>query len=150
MTKDLDEARNHAWKLFLTTHVLVLEAIERDLEQAGLPPLSWYSVLWTLERVPDRRMRLSELAEQVLLSRSNITRLLDRLEAEGLICRERCPNDRRGAFACATEAGLNLRQKMWEVYSKAISKYFGDHLTDDEIKVLSQAFERVLTSVKGK
>ncbi len=148
MTTSLDETRNTAWGAFFTTYVLVSEQIEDDLEAAGMPPLSWYSVLWTLERAPDYRMRLHELAQQVLLSRSNITRLLDRLEAEGLICRERCSNDRRGAYAVLTDAGLKLRREMWQVYSQGIANYFGNHLTDNEVKILTTALNKILAAIK--
>jgi DNA-binding MarR family transcriptional regulator len=149
MTTSLDETRNTAWGVFLTTHVLVLELIERDLEAAEMPPLSWYGVLWTLERSPDYRMRLHELAQEVLLSRSNITRLLDRLEADHLICRERCSNDRRGAYAVLTEAGLSLRKQMWQVYSEGIANYFGNYLTDEEVVILITALNKVLTAIRS-
>ncbi|UBF24487.1 MarR family transcriptional regulator [Kovacikia minuta CCNUW1] len=149
-TAPLDEARNKAWKLFLTTNVLVLELIEQELADAKLPPLSWYGVLWVLEQSPGHKKRLHELAQEVLLSRSNVTRLLDRLEAEGLLSRERCPRDRRGAFACITPAGLELRQRMWAVYSQAIAKYFTHYLSDEEVAVFTKAFERVLAGVRGE
>jgi DNA-binding MarR family transcriptional regulator len=148
MKAKLDEAQNTVWKLFLTTNVLLLEMIEQDLAEAELPPLSWYGVLWVLEQAPGHKKRLHELAQEVLLSRSNVTRLLDRLEAEGLLSRQRCPSDRRGAFACITDAGLEMRQRMWTVYSQSIAKYFTDHLNDEEIAVLTKVFDRVLVTVK--
>ncbi|MGA7932799.1 MAG: MarR family transcriptional regulator [Kovacikia sp.] len=148
MGAKLDETHSTVWKLFLTTHVLVLELIEQDLAAAGLPPLSWYGVLWVLEQAPDHKKRLHELAQEVLLSRSNVTRLLDRLEAEGLLSRERCPSDRRGAFARITDAGLEMRQRMWVVYSQSIGKYFTNQLRDEEFGVLKTVLERVLAGLK--
>lgn len=140
----LDESSSHMWKLFLTTYVTVTEQIERDLEAAGLPPLAWYSVLWALERSPNHELRLHELAEEVLLSRSNITRLIDRLEEANLLCRRRCPKDRRGAYAVLTEDGLAMRQKMWEVYAQGIAQYFTNHLSAHEVNTLTQVFSRLL------
>ncbi len=148
MSTRLDEARGVAWRLFLTSYVLVTELIERDLAAAKLPPLSWYSVLWALERSPNHKLRLHELAEQSLLTRSNTTRLLDRLEAEKLICRERCPSDRRGAFAVITDEGLALRQKMWTVYANGIASYFADQMSDSEIEVLTRSLERILGKIE--
>lgn len=145
----LDEASSRMWKLFLTTYVTVTEQIERDLEAVGLPPLAWYSVLWTLERSPNHELRLHELAEEVLLSRSNITRLIDRLEAANLLGRRRCPKDRRGAYAVLTEEGLAMRQKMWEVYSQGIAQYFASHLSADEVNTLTQVFSRLLNFSKA-
>lgn len=145
----LDESSSRMWKLFLTTYVTVTEQIERDLEAAGLPPLAWYSVLWALERSPNHELRLHELAEEVLLSRSNITRLIDRLEEANLLCRRRCPKDRRGAYAVLTEDGLAMRQKMWEVYSQGIAQYFANHLSANEVNTFTQVFSRLLDGSKA-
>lgn len=144
----LDESRSRLWRLFRTTCVVVTEQIEQDLEAEGLPPLIWYSVLWALERAPDHEMRLHELAQEVFLSRSNITRLIDRLEDAGLLCRKRCPNDRRGQYAALTEAGLAMRKRMWVVYSGGIASYFTDHLNDEEVQLLDTVFDRTLTTAQ--
>ncbi|MDX2242822.1 MAG: MarR family transcriptional regulator [Leptolyngbyaceae cyanobacterium bins.302] len=148
MTEQLDESRSRMWRLFRTTYVTVVDQIEKDLEQAGLPPLLWYSVLWTLERAPDQEMRLHELADEVFLSRSNITRLIDRMEEAGLLCRKRCPQDRRGAYAAITQDGLIMRKQMWAVYAQGIAAYFTDHLRDEEVKVLEAVFDRALTTAQ--
>ncbi len=76
-----------------------------------------------------------------------MTRLVDRLEAAGLIIRERCKSDRRGASAVLTEAGLAMQQRMWSVYSQGIAKYFATHLSEEEVHVLTKAFKRVLAAV---
>ena len=145
----LDEARSRMWRLFRTTYVAVVDQIEQDLEAAGLPPLIWYSVLWTLEQAPNHEMRLHELAQEVFLSRSNITRLIDRLEAAGCLCRKRCAVDRRGAYAVLTPEGLALRQKMWAVYSQGIAAYFTDHLSDADVQILDGVFDRALQTVRS-
>jgi DNA-binding MarR family transcriptional regulator len=149
MTNNLDESRNRLWRLFLTAYATAMEQIEQDLQAAGLPSTSWYDVLWTLECAPDHHMRLHELAQAVLLSRSNITRLVDRLEEAGLLCRKRCPNDRRGQYAALTPEGLALRKQIWATYSQSIAKHFANHLSDAEVKLLSDAFERTISTSKA-
>jgi DNA-binding MarR family transcriptional regulator len=145
MTSNLDESRNAVWRLFLTTHAVLIDQIEQELAQAGLPSLTWYDVLFVLDEAPNHRLRLHELADAIVLRRSNLTRLIDRLEAAGLVYRESCPTDRRGAFAVITEAGLAMRQQMWPVYAEAIAKYFAQHLSDTEVEVLAETLKRILT-----
>jgi DNA-binding MarR family transcriptional regulator len=140
----LDKMRNSTWRLFLTAQIQAVEKIQEKLSAAHLPPLEWYDVLLELKEAPDRRLRLSELAERVLLSRSNLTRLLDRLENNGLLQRQRCPSDRRGAFAVLTEAGTEMQEKMWAVYSEGIAEYFGNLLSDEEVQVMQQALKKIL------
>ena len=105
MGKSLETSKGSVWPLFLTTYAVLVERIENRLAQAGLPPLGWYDVLWGLERAPHQRLRMSELAQKVVVSRSNLTRLVDRLEDAGLVERERSEEDRRGAYAVLTESG---------------------------------------------
>lgn len=143
----LDPARNSLWRLFLTTHTRLVERVERDLKEAGLPPFEWYDVLVALKQAPEQRLRLNELAEAVLLSRTNLTRLVDRLEKADLLRREACKDDRRGAFAVLTEAGLAMQQKMWTVYAQSIAQHFGRHLSDTYVKVLTQALSAMLAVV---
>jgi DNA-binding MarR family transcriptional regulator len=147
--KKLDDLRNSTWRLFLTAHIKLLDRIEGKLKEADLPPLEWYDVLWALKEAPDHRLRLSELADKALLSRSNLTRLVDRLEAAELLQRERCPSDRRGAFAVLTEAGLAMQQAMWIIYAQGISQYFGRYLSDTDAEALMQAFSTMLAAVNN-
>lgn len=149
MGKTLDTPRGSVWPLFLTAHAVLVERIEARLAEAGLPGLGWYDVLWGLERAPDQRLRMSELAEQVVLSRSNLTRLVDRLEAAELVMRERAEDDRRGAFAVLTEAGRALRKRMWPVYQAAIRDLFERHLDEAEAAILAAVFRRLLSGARG-
>ena len=139
--------RNATWRLFLTVQIQVIERIQEQLSAANLPPLEWYDVLWALQETPDRRLRLSELADRVLLSRSNLTRLLDRLEKNELLYREPCPTDRRGTFAVLTEAGAAMQKQMWAIYSEGIAEYFGDRLSDEEVKVMQEGFKKILGAI---
>src|SRR5688572_33079483 len=94
--KPIDGEQLAAWRSFLRAHSTMLRRIARDLEEAGLPPLTWYDVLAALRDAPEgQRMRQVELAERVLLSHSGLSRLIDRIEAKGLVERVQCPGDRR-------------------------------------------------------
>lgn len=140
----LTASQNTAWRLFLEAHVILLEQMEQTLKQGNLPALSWYDVLWELEEAEDHRLRLHELADALVLQRSNLTRLVDRMEQAGLVERETCNHDRRGAFAAITQEGLALRQQMWQVYSQSIHKHFAQRLSEEQIAVLTQAFRILL------
>ncbi|MBM0741889.1 MarR family transcriptional regulator [Phormidium sp. CLA17] len=145
----LNDLQSSVWRLFLTAHARLLERIELRLTQSDLPSLDWYDVLFTLKEAPDHRLRLSELADKVLLSRSNLTRLVDRLEKAGLLRRDACPSDRRGTFAVLTDAGLVMQQKIWLVYAEAIADYFACHLqNEEEIKTLQQVLSRLLIAAE--
>jgi DNA-binding MarR family transcriptional regulator len=140
----LDPLRSSLWRLFLTAHARLLDRMEQPLAQADLPPMEWYDVLFTLKEAPDNRLRLSELAKKILLSRSNLTRLIDRLERAGLLRREACPSDRRGTFAVLTEAGLTMQQQMWTVYSQSIDTYFAAQIDETEAQMLQQLLQRLI------
>ncbi len=143
MNSNVEKLDKTLWRLFFTTHSMLVNLIEQEFAQTGLPPLAWYDVLLVLSESPTHRLRMHELASTMLLDRSNLTRLVDRLEVAGLVCRKSCPTDRRGAFAAITEAGIVMQQKMQLIYSEAIAKYFASHLSDTEVRVLTQALERM-------
>lgn len=125
-----------AWIALLRTRQQLLDQVEADLKQAGLPPLNWYDVLLELKRAPDGRLRLNDIAIRMLLEKSNLTRLIDRLEKEQLLTREICDTDRRGAFAVITPAGLALQQRMWPIYAAAIDRHFASKLNVQETQQL--------------
>jgi DNA-binding MarR family transcriptional regulator len=148
MGKSLENTKGSVWALFLTAHAVMIEQVEARLARAGLPALAWYDVLWGLERAEGGRLRMHELAEKVVLSRSNLSRLVDRLEETGLVERERSAEDRRGAFAVLTEEGKVMRRKMWPVYEACIREYFGSVLSDEEAKVLAEVLRRMLSAAR--
>ncbi|HIK11316.1 MAG TPA: MarR family transcriptional regulator [Oscillatoriaceae cyanobacterium M33_DOE_052] len=144
---ELDSAQNSLWKLFLTVHARLVEQVEQDFKQAGLPPFEWYDMLIALKQAPDQKLRLSDLAEVLLVNRTNVTRLADRLEKTGLIRREVCQFDRRGAYAVLTQAGLEMQQKMWTVYAESIAQYFSRHLTQKDEITFTRAFSAMLAAL---
>jgi DNA-binding MarR family transcriptional regulator len=133
-----------AWALFLTVHRTLVDVIEVRLQEENLPPLTWYDVLWTLECAPAGKLRMSELAERVLLARSNLTRLAAQLIAEGLIEREPMADDGRGAYAVITEAGLSKRKQMWGIYYASIEELFLQHISESEDIQLQKTLRLIL------
>jgi len=120
----LDDHQLATWRAFLRAHSTMLRRISRDLESAGLPPLAWYDVLATLNEAPDQSLRQVEIAEEVLLSNSGLSRLIDRIEERGLVERVSCPSDRRAFFVCLTDAGREMLEQMWPVYARGIAEDF--------------------------
>jgi DNA-binding MarR family transcriptional regulator len=134
----------------VTAHAALIERMEAELAAAGLPELAWYDVLWAIERAPGQKLRLHELAHELVFSRSNLTRLVDRIEGAGLVARERAEDDRRGYYALITRAGLAMRKKMWPVYAKAIESYFDRHLTKAENATMRSVMRRVLDAARAE
>src|SRR5579884_3899316 len=144
MQPRLDDVHLAAWRTFLRAHATAIDAIERELTAAGEVPLSSYDVLIELLEAPGRRLRMAELARRVVLSRSGLTRLVDRLERDGLLARERTAEDRRGAYAVLTDAGYQAVRRAWPVYARGIIAHFAAHLSDDEARTLTELLGRVL------
>ena len=138
-----------AWPRFVTAYALVITHIEERLKAAGLPELTWYDVLWALERAPRSRLRMHELAENTVISRSNLTRLVDRLEAASLVARDRDCSDRRGAFAVLTTTGRAVRRRMWTVYGPAIGELFDGHLNATETLQMRSILDRILQAARA-
>jgi len=136
-----------AWRLFITTHATLIEQIDQELAVAGCVPLQWYDVLVELHEAPDRRLRMAELARRVILSRSSLTHLADRLEREGLLARARVDTDRRGAYAVLTDQGYQALRTAWPIYARGIAQHFSRHLTEEELQTVSKVFQRLLTAV---
>src|SRR5689334_23371658 len=94
----LSDLQLDGWRALINAHAALSDRIERALAAAGLPALAWYDVLWALYSAPDRRLRMAELADHTVFSRSGLTRLVDRMEAAGVVERQPAPGDRRGSF----------------------------------------------------
>lgn len=127
----------------MTAHAALVNQIEHELLEAGVVPLSWYDVLFALYDAPGQRLRMSELASAIVLSRSGLTRLVDRLEMEGLLKRERLESDRRGAFAVLTEKGVEAMREAWPVYARGIDEHFARYLSDEETCMITEVFKRM-------
>src|SRR5215510_13538572 len=141
------EVKNLAWARLFVTVALLMDRVEAALKEANLPPLEWYDLLWVLES-EGGRLRMHDLAARVLLSRYHVTRLADRMEKEGLIARESCEEDRRGAYCVLTARGRGLRKRMWPVYKGRIEACFGEHITLEEARTLTGTLEKVLGQLR--
>lgn len=144
-----DEHQLAAWRSFLHAHATVVDRLDRELQSEHGIPLSWYEVLLHLNAVPDHRLRLSSLADRLLLSRSGLTRLVDRMVAAGLIEREACPTDRRGAFAVLTEAGGVLLRRAAPDHLRGVRDHFVALLTVDEVDAIGSGLARVADGGRG-
>jgi DNA-binding MarR family transcriptional regulator len=120
----IDDDSLAAWRAFLTAHALVTRRISSDLHEAGLPDLSWYDLLWALYRRPERRLRVNELAREVVLSPTATSRFIDRVEAAGHVRREPDPADRRALQIVITDSGVELLRRMWPIYARGIDTHF--------------------------
>ena len=144
------DPRQRAWARFVTAQAMLLEQIEAALAEAELPPLAWYDVLWILESTDNGWLRMHDLARKAVVSRSNVTRLVDRMEKEGLVARADCPADGRGTVCELTAKGRALRAKMWPVYKKQIDTLFGKHLDAREANLMTTAFDRIIDSTNQR
>ena len=132
----LSAAELTAWRSFLRAHATVVRALEAELLAEHDLPLASYDVLVQLSESPGRRLRMTELADRVLLSRSGLTRLADRLEREGLLRREPCPSDARGTLAVLTPAGLERLRAAWPTHLRGVEQHVTSRLTAQEIAQL--------------
>ncbi len=141
--RGLDERELGAWRGLLRAHSALTHALDAELTAEHGLSLSSYEVLLFLADAPGGRMRMAELADSVLLSRSGLTRLADRLEASGLIRRERCPSDLRGAHAVITEPGRALFDAARRTHLAGVRRRFLDRYTEDELATLGALWERL-------
>ena len=136
-----------AYALFLYAYSKLNNRLSAVMESPDTVPIDVYDVLVTLEYEPDHRLRLSDLADKIALSRSGLTRRIDRLEKLGYIRREGCPEDKRGSFAVLTDEGKAAREASWPRYRDAIQANFGDKMTEGEAKQLAALMRRIVDSL---
>ena len=142
--RELSAAELSAWRGFLRVHSALAKRLDAQLESAHNLPLTSYEVLITLQAAPDHRLRMAELADRALLSRSGMTRLVDRLERDGLLIRDTCESDARGCFAVLTDAGGELLAKARATHLDGVRDAFLQHLGPEDMERLAGVWERVL------
>ena len=147
VVKQLTPLEFAAWVGFLRVHAVFVRELDAELEAAHGLPLTQYEVLLYLDAAPDQRLRMTELARSVLLSQSGVTRLVDRLEARGLVVREPCPEDRRGLLARITDEGRRRLAEARPTHLAGIRRLFVQHFDDDELRRLADVWERVIPGV---
>jgi Transcriptional regulators len=122
VTEGPDDPAVDAWRGLLVAHSRLVPAVEADLRAAGQVPLSWYDVLLELNAAPDRRLRMSELGQRTVLSRTRVSRVVDELATAGLAERQPDQADGRSSFAALTPAGREALRRAWPVYRQAIHR----------------------------
>jgi DNA-binding MarR family transcriptional regulator len=139
----LDRRELAAWHGFLRVHSGLVRQLNAELEAAHGLPLAHYEVLFHLERAPEARLKMSELAQSVLLSQSGVTRLVDRLVSSGLVVREACAADRRVMYARLTDEGREAFCEARPTVIEGVRERFLGHFDDAELDALADAWERV-------
>jgi DNA-binding MarR family transcriptional regulator len=141
--EELSERELAAWRGMLRTHRDVVARLDAELEREHGLPLTSYEVLIYLAGAPDGKLRMGELAAVLLLSRSGLTRLVDRLERQGLVARERSADDARGWNAVITERGRRKLATVRPAHLAGVRRHFLDRLSQDDLDALTRAWERV-------
>jgi DNA-binding MarR family transcriptional regulator len=147
MSRNPSEPVTRAWIGLMRAREAVFGAIERDLKAADCLPLAWYDVLLELVRARQGRLRPFEIEKETLLAQYNLSRLLDRLEREGLVTREPCDDDGRGQWAVITDKGRAAQARTWKIYAKSIQKHVGEKLDDKAATALADLLGRMVTPV---
>ena len=138
-----DDERITAFGMLLEAHAAVAGAVNRELEVTAGMPLTWFELLIRLSRSPERRLRMSDLAHEVGLSHSGLTRLADRVIEAGFVRREACPEDRRGSFAVLTDAGADALGASLAGHLDSIDRHLAAPLGDDGLAALTDLLRAV-------
>ena len=139
--------RLRCWRLFFESSLALLDVLDTELQDAAGIPQRWYDVLVHLEESPDG-IQMTELADQILYSKSGFTRVVDRMEDAGLVRRVRPPNDRRSILVLATDQGTETMERARRHHRDGIDRHFSRHLTDTDIKALTRALEKISTHTR--
>jgi DNA-binding MarR family transcriptional regulator len=145
----LSETELGAWRGMLRVHSALVKQLDAELSSAHKLPLSSYEVLLNLEAAPGKRRRMAELADSVLLSRSGMTRLVDRLEKDGLLRRDTCTDDGRGAYAVLTDKGAAALADARHTHLEGVREKFLKQFDEGELRVLAEYWDRVVPGASG-
>lgn len=136
------------WFSFVRSHRALIREIERRLAEAGLPAYAWYDALWGVESGEGGTRRMHELADALVIERYNLTRLVDRLEEEGLVTRARSPEDGRAAYVTITDTGRALRKRMWKIYEAAVGELFLPQFDATAQRKTAEALDRAALAAR--
>jgi DNA-binding MarR family transcriptional regulator len=135
-----------AWVSMTRTHAAIVGRLQEALAHADFPPLPWYEVLVTVYESPDRRLKMGDLAEALVITRGGLTKLIDRLVKAGLVERTFCETDRRVSYATLTTAGSDMLEEMRPVVRGELEVAFAARLSVDEANELAETLDRVRAS----
>ncbi|WP_066361981.1 MarR family winged helix-turn-helix transcriptional regulator [Herbidospora mongoliensis] len=142
-----DEQR--AWRAHLTAHRLLTHRLDRELQEHGLS-FNDYEILVNLSEHPDHRMRMSDLADATVQSRSRLSHQISRMETAGLVTRELCVDDRRGTFAVLTPLGYQTIEQVAPDHVAGVRAHFIDLLTPGQIRAVEEIYTPVVTHLQSK
>lgn len=134
--------RLHAWRLYFESALALNDVLEAELQRDAGLPMHWYDILVHLEDEPEG-LRMNELADQILYSKSTLTRVVDRMEAAGLVRRVRPENDRRSILVVLTDEGRDVMERARHHHRRGIEEHFARHLSDKDVKALIRALQKV-------
>ncbi|MGE5274714.1 MAG: MarR family winged helix-turn-helix transcriptional regulator [Verrucomicrobiota bacterium] len=134
--------RLRAWRLFFESALALGDVLDAELEQAVGISQRWYDVLVHLEESP-AGIPMNELAERILYSKSGFTRVVDRMEEEGLVRRVRPEHDRRSILIVLTDKGIETMEEARRYHRDGIERHFSQHLTDADVAGLTRALQKV-------
>src|SRR5437660_220995 len=140
---DRAELGQRAWRGLLRAHACLAKRLDAELDREHGLPMSSYEVLAHLAEASEGRMRMRDLAERAQLSRSGLTRLVDRLEREDLLHRCSCPHDARGAYACLTPRGLARLEEARATHVAVVREHFLSRLSHSEVRAMAEIWERI-------
>ena len=150
MTKWLTKEQQVHWRAWITASNVLPELLSRELQEHFGLTINDYEILVRLSESPNRQMRMSELAEKSLLSRSRLSHQIDRLEDRGLVTRKVCEDDRRGQHCTMTTKGWETLVAAAPLHVSGVRKYFVDQLTDAEFEALGKALGKVASHLDAE
>ena len=133
-----------AWEALLRVHAALVPVLGGEVEDATGLPLSWYDVLLELNSASRRRLRMQDLGERVVLSRTRVSRIVDDMIGQGLVTREPDPTDGRASLAIITADGRRALRRAAPVYLSGIQRHFTTHLESEELKTIQSGFHHIL------
>jgi DNA-binding MarR family transcriptional regulator len=139
----LSESEDRAWRAFILATQLLMDQLDRELQEVSGIPHAYYAILVTLSEQPERALRMTEIADRLRFSKSRLTHAIGRLEERGWVERAACPTDRRGAYACLTEAGLAALVSMAPLHVAGVRRHLLDRLTAEQVEQLRRIGEAI-------
>ncbi|GII92418.1 MarR family winged helix-turn-helix transcriptional regulator [Sinosporangium siamense] len=146
-TRWLSSAEQRAWRVHLSAHKLLMHRLDRELSSFGLS-LNDYEILVNLSESQGHRMRMSDLADATIQSRSRLSHQISRMEAASLVVRESCSSDRRGTFAVLTAHGWEMIKKVAPYHVTGVREHFLDLLGDEQLQFLERAYTPIVDHLK--
>ena len=144
MTEKLEQSMLDTWRGFLFANAKVVRALDTDMIEQHDLSLTWFDLLSRIKQAPGQRLRMHQLEEASLFTRSGITGLADRLEKAGFVRRERSAEDRRGVYLAITQAGIDKIDEVWPDHQLSIQNHFAQHLDPEDVKALQATTQKIL------